>query len=54
MYLLIAFNVLLDALAGCSSGGIRVKDEWDRNQSHMIHYRTLGKSSFSILCQQQR
>lgn len=39
MYLLIALNVLLDLLMGCTSGGVRVEaeDRW----SKMLHFRTL-------------
>ena len=39
MYLLIAFNVLLDCLMGCSSGGVRVRH--GSLGSKMIHFRTL-------------
>ena len=45
MYLLVAFNVLLDLLLGCTSGGVRVeeqgrsKGQWKK--SHMVHFRTL-------------
>lgn len=49
MYLLVAFNVLLDLLLGCTSGGVRVEEpsgggrsssqtKW---RSHMVHFRTL-------------
>ena len=43
MYLLVAFNVLLDMLVGCTSGGVRVSDG-GRGQSSgtkMLHFRTL-------------
>lgn len=39
MYLLVAFNVLLDILMGCTSGGVRVKDGAGRLK--MLHFRTL-------------
>lgn len=39
MYLLVAFNVLLDLLMGCTSGGVRVKNK--DGISKMIHFRTL-------------
>ncbi|KAJ9668450.1 hypothetical protein H2201_001498 [Coniosporium apollinis] len=38
MYLLVAFNTLLDLFMGCTSGGVRVKDG---NSSKMLHFRTL-------------
>ena len=38
MYLLVAFNVLLDLFMGCTSGGIRVKDG---GIAKMLHFRTL-------------
>ncbi|OCL06166.1 hypothetical protein AOQ84DRAFT_297508 [Glonium stellatum] len=38
MYLLVAFNVLLDLFMGCTSGGMRVKDG---KISKMLHFRTL-------------
>ncbi|KAH8902118.1 hypothetical protein BR93DRAFT_948236 [Coniochaeta sp. PMI_546] len=48
MYLLVAFNVVLDLLLGCTSGGVRVEEpvggrsssqtKW---RSHMVHFRTL-------------
>ncbi|OXV08826.1 hypothetical protein Egran_03408 [Elaphomyces granulatus] len=40
MYLLVAFNVLLDLLMGCTSGGIRVKIGRDPG-TKMLHFRTL-------------
>lgn len=39
MYLLVAFNVLLDLFMGCTSGAVRVKDN-DKN-TKMLHFRTL-------------
>lgn len=39
MYLLVAFNVLLDLFMGCTSGAVRVKDD-DKN-TKMLHFRTL-------------
>ena len=39
IYLLVAFNVLLDLFMGCTSGGVRVKDE--ACQTKMLHFRTL-------------
>ena len=39
MYLLVAFNVLLDLLMGCTSGGVRVKEKTGRYK--MLHFRTL-------------
>ncbi|KAB5518838.1 beta subunit of N-acylethanolamine-hydrolyzing acid amidase-domain-containing protein [Coniochaeta sp. 2T2.1] len=43
MYLLVAFNVLLDMLMGCTSGGVKVeeKDEKGVWRSRMVHFRTL-------------
>lgn len=47
MYLLVAFNVLLDLLLGCTSGGVRVEEPEGRSssqskwKSHMVHFRTL-------------
>lgn len=38
MYLLVAFNTLLDLFMGCTSGGVRVRDG---NGSKMLHFRTL-------------
>ncbi|OIW25396.1 hypothetical protein CONLIGDRAFT_656996 [Coniochaeta ligniaria NRRL 30616] len=48
MYLLVAFNVVLDLLLGCTSGGVRVEEpaasrssaqtKW---RSHIVHFRTL-------------
>ena len=39
MYLLVAFNVLLDLFMGCTSGAARVKN--DDNLTRMLHFRTL-------------
>ena len=39
MHLLVAFNVLLDLLMGCTSGGIRVQDR--KEPPRMLHFRTL-------------
>ena len=39
MYLLVAFNVLLDLFMGCTSGGFRINPR-DEN-SKMLHFRTL-------------
>lgn len=44
MYLLVCFNVLLDLLMGCSSGGAAVKNTAADAPSHpskMVHFRTL-------------
>lgn len=44
MYLLVCFNVLLDLLMGCSSGGAAVKNgnpETNSPPSRMTHFRTL-------------
>ncbi|KAK1771949.1 beta subunit of N-acylethanolamine-hydrolyzing acid amidase-domain-containing protein [Phialemonium atrogriseum] len=43
MHLLVAFNVLLDLLMGCTSGGVRVEERvpgasWE---SRVLHFRTL-------------
>lgn len=42
MYLLVAFNVVLDLLMGCTSGGVRTLDN-NRpfSESKMLHFRTL-------------
>lgn len=40
MYLLVAFNVLLDLLLGCTSGGVRVA-EGTGDESRVLHFRTL-------------
>lgn len=42
MYLLVAFNVLLDLLMGCTSGGARVSD--NAGLEKMLHFRTLDWS----------
>ena len=39
MYILVAFNVLLDLFMGCTSGGVRVKD--GSGNTKMLHFRTL-------------
>lgn len=39
MYLLVAFNVILDVLMGCTSGGVRVQD--GQGKTKMLHFRTL-------------
>jgi hypothetical protein len=39
MFLLVAFNVLLDVLMGCTSGGVRIRSE--SNTGKMVHFRTL-------------
>ena len=46
MYLLVAFNVLLDLLMGCTSGGVRVRDaesseSGGAEEARMLHFRTL-------------
>lgn len=41
MYLLVCFNVLLDLLMGCSSGGAMVRDEERGEGTKMVHFRTL-------------
>lgn len=42
MYLLVAFNVLLDLFMGCSSGGAAVRDdEAPGGGTRMLHFRTL-------------
>lgn len=38
MHLLVAFNVLLDLLMGCTSGGIQISDG---SATKMLHFRTL-------------
>lgn len=40
MYLLVAYNVLLDLLMGCTSGGILVQDD-NAYAPYMCHFRTL-------------
>ena len=39
MYLLVAFNVLLDLFMGCTSGGVGVADA--QGSKRMLHFRTL-------------
>lgn len=44
MYLLVCFNVLLDLLMGCSSGGAAVQNTRPHSSGHaskMVHFRTL-------------
>ncbi|CAM1501308.1 Fc.00g104700.m01.CDS01 [Cosmosporella sp. VM-42] len=44
MYFLVAFNVLLDLLLGCTSGGVCVLDPKKSTppaKSHILHFRTL-------------
>ena len=41
MYLLVAFNVLLDLFMGCTSGGVRVRDSERGTDSRMLHFRAL-------------
>lgn len=41
LYLLVAFNVLLDLLMGCTSGGVRSRDSSDSEGPRMLHFRTL-------------
>lgn len=40
MYLLVAYNVVLDMFMGCTSGGITVKERGQK-QKKMMHFRTL-------------
>ncbi|GAM84729.1 hypothetical protein ANO11243_027300 [Dothideomycetidae sp. 11243] len=40
MYLLVAYNVLLDLFMGCTSGGVRVKESTS-DPGRMLHFRTL-------------
>lgn len=40
MYLLVAFNVLLDLFMGCTSGAVRSK-EHTKDEANMLHFRTL-------------
>ena len=42
MYLLVAYNVFLDLLMGCTSGGVMVKEP--RVEPTMMHFRTLDWS----------
>ena len=39
MYLLVAFNVLLDLFMGCTSGGVKVQEAGQ--EPRMLHFRTL-------------
>ncbi|KAJ9227330.1 hypothetical protein DTO027B5_6598 [Paecilomyces variotii] len=41
LHLLVAFNVLLDLLMGCTSGSVRVKPHRDATETKMLHFRTL-------------
>jgi len=42
MYLLVAFNVVLDLLMGCTSGGVRsLKSNQLSSKAKMLHFRTL-------------
>ena len=41
MFLLVAFNVLLDLLLGCTSGGVRHQEHETDKKSKMVHFRTL-------------
>ena len=42
MYLLVSYNVLLDLLLGCTSGGVRVREGRGSKQiTKMLHFRTL-------------
>jgi hypothetical protein len=45
MYLLVAFNVLLDLLLGCTSGGVLVEEPMGQGtgwkEAKMLHFRTL-------------
>lgn len=40
IYLLVAYNVLLDLLMGCTSGGVLIQDQGSAGP-HMQHFRTL-------------
>jgi hypothetical protein len=40
MYMLVAFNVVLDLLMGCTSGAVR-SSQIDPSSSRMLHFRTL-------------
>jgi len=45
MYLLVAFNVILDLLMGCTSGGVRSLEKGQPLiESSMLHFRTLDWS----------
>ncbi|KIX09127.1 uncharacterized protein Z518_00205 [Rhinocladiella mackenziei CBS 650.93] len=42
MYLLVSFNVILDALMGCTSGAVKtLEDGQPKSQAKMLHFRTL-------------
>jgi beta subunit of N-acylethanolamine-hydrolyzing acid amidase len=42
MYLLVAFNVVLDLLMGCTSGAVKsMEPGQDSNDARMLHFRTL-------------
>ena len=41
IYLLVAFNVLLDLFMGCTSGGARVNVDSGPSTTKMLHFRTL-------------
>ncbi|KAF9773972.1 hypothetical protein IL306_008109 [Fusarium sp. DS 682] len=42
MHILVAFNVLLDLLLGCTSGGVRTLDpDSDGKDTRILHFRTL-------------
>jgi len=41
MYLLVAFNTLLDLFMGCTSGGVRTRAGPDAPTARMVHFRTL-------------
>ncbi|KAM0240253.1 hypothetical protein ACHAPO_002149 [Fusarium lateritium] len=42
MHILVAFNVLLDLLLGCTSGGVRTFDSpISKGRTRMLHFRTL-------------
>lgn len=41
MHILVAYNVVLDVLLGCTSGGARVVDPSVPMSSRMLHFRTL-------------
>ncbi|KKY28437.1 putative n-acylsphingosine amidohydrolase [Phaeomoniella chlamydospora] len=42
MYLVVSFNVLLDLLMGCTSGGVRVREgKGSKTGTRMMHFRTL-------------
>lgn len=42
MYLLVAFNVILDLLMGCTSGGVRTLEKGrSLSEAKMLHFRTL-------------